>query len=56
MMKNEKESSIATTLNEAHERIKEKLEEKWRKQFSKTFEYFELIYGTRDIKDNSDKK
>lgn len=56
MMKNEKESSIATTLNEAHERVKEKLEDKWRKQFSKTFEYFELIYGNRDIKENSDKK
>ncbi|XP_062561253.1 sorting nexin-14-like [Armigeres subalbatus] len=56
MMKNEQEPAIANTLNEAHEKVKEKLEEKWRKQFSKTSEYFELIYGTRDIKESQDKK
>ncbi|XP_053687378.1 sorting nexin-14-like [Sabethes cyaneus] len=56
MMVAEREISVAITLNEAHERVKEKLEEKWRKNFSKTSEYFELVYGTREIKDNSDKK
>ncbi|XP_055530775.1 sorting nexin-14-like [Wyeomyia smithii] len=56
MMKSERETSVATTLNEAHERVKEKLEAKWRTHFSKTSEYFELVYGTREIRDNSDKK
>ncbi|XP_058130506.1 sorting nexin-14-like [Anopheles ziemanni] len=45
-----------TTLTEAHERVRLKLEEKWVKQFSKTSEYFELVYGGREIRDNSEKK
>uniref|UniRef100_A0AAG5DUD2 PXA domain-containing protein n=1 Tax=Anopheles atroparvus TaxID=41427 RepID=A0AAG5DUD2_ANOAO len=45
-----------TTLTEAHERVRLKLEEKWIKQFSKTSEYFELVYGGRDIRDHSEKR
>ncbi|XP_058457575.1 sorting nexin-14-like [Malaya genurostris] len=56
MVKNEKGKFTASTLSEAHERAKEKLEEKWRKHFSKTSEYFELVYGNREIKESSDKK
>lgn len=56
MMKNEQESVVAGSLSEAHECVKEKLEQKWYKHFSKTSEYFELVYGSREIKDHSDKK
>uniref|UniRef100_A0A8D8HSR3 Sorting nexin-14 n=3 Tax=Culex pipiens TaxID=7175 RepID=A0A8D8HSR3_CULPI len=57
MMRNEQEPVPEhCTLNEAHDRVKEKLEDKWRKQFSRTSEYFELVYGPREFKEVSDKK
>ncbi|XP_040165162.1 sorting nexin-14-like [Anopheles arabiensis] len=44
------------TLTEAHERVRLKLEEKWFKQFSKTSEYFSLVYGGREIREPHDKR
>ncbi|XP_055383608.1 sorting nexin-14-like [Condylostylus longicornis] len=43
------ELTEAKTLSEAHENIKNLLEGEWRKSFSKTPEYFKLIYGSRQI-------
>ncbi|XP_049298782.1 sorting nexin-14-like [Anopheles funestus] len=50
------DSSPVSTLTEAHDRVRLKLEEKWFKQFSKTSEYFTLVYGGRDIKESIDKR
>uniref|UniRef100_A0A182KB22 PPIase cyclophilin-type domain-containing protein n=1 Tax=Anopheles christyi TaxID=43041 RepID=A0A182KB22_9DIPT len=44
------------TLTEAHERVRLKLEEKWFKQFSKTSDYFTLVYGGREIRESYDKR
>ncbi|XP_035785523.1 sorting nexin-14-like [Anopheles albimanus] len=52
----EENASKVNTLTEAHERVRTKLEEKWAKHFSKTSEYFELVYGSRDIAENTDKR
>lgn len=44
------------SLTEAHENVKANLEGKWRKSFSKTPEYFKLIYGSKEIKLIDDSK
>lgn len=43
-------------LNVAHEMIKEALHGKWKRAFSKTPEYFKLIYGDTSIPDGQQKK
>uniref|UniRef100_A0A1S4HA83 PXA domain-containing protein n=1 Tax=Anopheles gambiae TaxID=7165 RepID=A0A1S4HA83_ANOGA len=50
------ETTPVGTLTEAHERVRLKLEEKWFKQFSKTSEYFSLVYGGREIREPHDKR
>uniref|UniRef100_A0A8W7P606 peptidylprolyl isomerase n=1 Tax=Anopheles coluzzii TaxID=1518534 RepID=A0A8W7P606_ANOCL len=50
------ETTPVGTLTEAHERVRLKLEEKWYKQFSKTSEYFSLVYGGREIREPHDKR
>ncbi|XP_052860085.1 sorting nexin-14-like [Anopheles cruzii] len=50
------EEPTVSTLTEAHERVRLKLESKWSKQFSKTSEYFELVYGTREMAEHPDKR
>ncbi|XP_055627301.1 sorting nexin-14-like [Toxorhynchites rutilus septentrionalis] len=56
MESSDRQQPTILTLSEAHERVRERLEDKWRRDFSKTSEYFELIYGSREIKEASDKK
>lgn len=56
MESSDRQLPVVLTLSEAHERVKEKLEDKWRRSFSKTSEYFELVYGSREIKEVSDRK
>ncbi|XP_053679251.1 sorting nexin-14-like [Anopheles nili] len=46
----------ATTLTEAYNQTRQKLEEKWVKEFSKTSEYFALVYGEREIKKFANKR
>ncbi|XP_055598547.1 sorting nexin-14-like [Uranotaenia lowii] len=56
MTRADPDAVVVGSLSEAHERVKQRLEEKWRKHFAKTSEYFELVYGTREIKEGSDKR
>lgn len=44
------------TLGEAHEHVKIILQDKWRKEFYRTSEYFKLLYGNRDIDEELETK
>lgn len=56
LTKNEKNRPEIKTLSEAHDDIKNRLQTRWRKAFYKTREYFELLYGGRDVQDKSEEK
>lgn len=56
MIKNEVGAPEISTLTEAHEHVKDKLNQIWKRKFFKTRSYFEIQYGDRDFSESNDEK
>lgn len=54
MMMNEAREPVGSLI-EAHEDVKQLLQEKWERAFHGTIEYYRLIYGSREIKIEEEK-